>query len=60
MTGAGWNPLSNGGSGDLAQYFAANLTDDGRPMWLMGGLAMMVDAGDPGAAAAWRSQNKVA
>ncbi|MGH8378313.1 MAG: hypothetical protein ACRER7_05100, partial [Gammaproteobacteria bacterium] len=48
-----WPATGNGGSGDLAQYFANNLTDDGRPIWLMGGLAEMVDAGDPGAAAAW-------
>ena len=53
VTGAGWDSRGNDGQGDLSQYFAAKLTDDGRPIWLMGGIAMMVDAGDPGAAAAW-------
>jgi hypothetical protein len=53
LTGAGWNPAGNGGAGDLAQYFAANLFDDGRPIYAMGGLAMMVDHGDAGAAQAW-------
>ncbi|HEY3910881.1 MAG TPA: hypothetical protein VGM07_13450, partial [Stellaceae bacterium] len=54
LTGNGWNPAGNGGAGDLDQYFAANLFDDGRPIWAMGGLAMMVDHGDAGAAQAWR------
>ena len=53
LTGVGWNPAGNGGDGYLAQYFAGGLTDDGRPIYAMGGLAMMVDNGDPGAAQAW-------
>jgi hypothetical protein len=53
LTGAGWNPAGNGADGDLAQYFAANLTDDGRPIWLAGGLAMAADAEAAGAAKAW-------
>jgi hypothetical protein len=54
LTGTGWNPAGNGRAGDLPRYFAANLNDDGRPIYAMGGLAMMVDHGDPGAAQAWR------
>ena len=53
LTGVGWDSRGNGGQGDLLTYFTANLSDDGRPMWLAGGIAMMVDAGDSGAAAAW-------
>lgn len=53
LTGVNWPASGNGGAGDLLQYFATNLTSDGRPIWLMGALAMMVDAGDPRAAAAW-------
>jgi hypothetical protein len=53
LTGVGWNPANNGGEGDLPQYFARNLTDDGRPIWAMGGLAAMVDRGDAGAMQAW-------
>ena len=53
LTGNGWNPAGNDGDGYLAQYFAGGLNDDGRPIYLLGGLAMMVDHGDPGAAQAW-------
>jgi hypothetical protein len=41
-------------AGGLAQYFAANLNADGRQVWLTPGVAMLVDQGAPGAAAAWR------
>jgi len=37
----------------LAAYFASNLTADGRPIWLMAGLAGAAWRGDPGAARAW-------
>jgi hypothetical protein len=50
LTGNGWNPARGS---PLPQYFKLNLTADGRPIYAQGGLAMMVDAGDPGAAQAW-------
>lgn len=53
LTGVGWQSSWNGGAGDLDQYFARELNDDGRPIWLMSGLAMMVDAGDLRALSAW-------
>ncbi len=53
LTGKGWNPAGNDGDGALPAYFAGGLNHDGRPIYLMGGLAMMVDNGDPGAAQAW-------
>ena len=50
MTGNGWNPALGA---DLSQYFIDNLSDDGRPIWLMAGLAGAAYRGDPGAASAW-------
>ena len=51
LTGNGWLPSQGR---DLHGYFAANLSDDGRQIWLMPGLAGAVSRGDPGAAPAWR------
>jgi Protein of unknown function (DUF3383) len=51
LKGVGWD-RANGA--DLPQYFMANLSDDGRPIWGMAGLAGAVAHGDPGAAQAWR------
>ena len=40
--------------GGLPAYFKANLFNDGREVWATPGLAMLVDEGAAGAAAAWR------
>lgn len=53
LTGVNWPSTGNNGAGDLDTYFAHDLTDDGREIWLLPGMAMMQDAGDPRAAAAW-------
>ena len=53
LTSVGWQSTWNSGAGDLDTYYAAQLQADGRVIWLAGGLAMMVDAGDPRAATAW-------
>jgi hypothetical protein len=50
VTGVGWNPALGS---DLSQYFVDNLYDDGRPIWLMGGLAGAAARNDPGAVKAW-------
>jgi hypothetical protein len=49
-TGTGWSPALGA---DLSQYFIDNLSDDGRPIWLMAGLAGAASRNDPGAAQAW-------
>ena len=58
VTGANWPATGNSGVGDLAQFFAREVTqtgrDDGYPFWAMAGLAMAVDHGDAGATQAWR------